>query len=223
MGSAHGPKTATSCGCGMRAWTTRLVERPTARDDALVARDESPAERVVADELARGLAQLLGREVERSPTAATDGAVVVGTPARSSVVRGLGWEAQLALPVRKATDPVDAIGGRNVDRDRVGWRCRAAVRRVSLPATAANGPTDRVARHRRAPATGAPSAESLGQPRRQHRARLRRALAVELERAARSRGPARGGLRARQRVARDQRHRRQQRQRQPEVARAPTT
>ena len=74
----------------------RLLESyaPTVR--ALVARDESPAERVVADELARGLAQLLGREVERSPTAATDGAVVVGTPARSSVVRGLGWEAQLS-------------------------------------------------------------------------------------------------------------------------------
>ena len=59
----------------------RLLESyaPTVR--ALVARDESPAERVVADELARGLAQLLGREVERSPTAATDGAIVAGTPA----------------------------------------------------------------------------------------------------------------------------------------------
>ena len=99
-------------------------------------------------------------------------------------------------------------------RHRIGGRNRRAVRHVPFSSTPSNSCAARRPRHRRASTPGAPAAQSLGQSRRHHRARLRRRLAV----VARPRRPASRGLCPRQRVDRHQRHRHQQRQREPAVA-----
>ena len=61
----------------------------------LVARDDSPTERVVVAELTRAMSGLLGRTLARAEAVAPSGTLVVGTPARSAVVRALGWDARL--------------------------------------------------------------------------------------------------------------------------------
>ncbi len=63
---------------------------------SVVARAESPTERVVVAELARGLKGLLDREPPRGESVAADGALVVGTPSRQPAIRALGWEPRLA-------------------------------------------------------------------------------------------------------------------------------
>jgi len=61
----------------------------------LVARDDSPTERVVVAELTRAMSGLFGRTLARAEAVASSGTLVVGTPARSAVVRALGWDARL--------------------------------------------------------------------------------------------------------------------------------
>ena len=90
---------------------------------------------------------------------------------------------------------------------------RAALRRISLRAAAADAAGHRPAGHQFRPRRSAARGQSLGQPRRLRRARLRRHLAVGLVDAARLPRSALHRLRARQRLARHQRHRPQQRQR----------
>jgi len=63
---------------------------------AIVAQRRSPTERVTVAELRRGLRGLLGDEVPLSEGVRADGAVVVGTPASSPWVAGLGWTEPLA-------------------------------------------------------------------------------------------------------------------------------
>ncbi len=101
------------------------------------------------------------------------------------------------------------------DRDRVTRRDRDSVRRVPLPPADPDAPADRRGGPRAASPPRAAAAEPLGQPQRQHRARLCGRLALALGRASGSRRSAPRGLRARQRVDRHQRIGRQQRQRQP--------
>lgn len=62
----------------------------------LLARDDSPTERLVVAELSRAMTGLLGRDLVRADFIAASGTLVVGTPARSPVVRALGWDARLA-------------------------------------------------------------------------------------------------------------------------------
>ncbi len=61
----------------------------------LVARDDSPTERIVVAELTRAMSGLLGRSLDRAESVAPSGTLVVGTPERSSAVRALGWNARL--------------------------------------------------------------------------------------------------------------------------------
>ena len=143
-------------------------------------RTGSPTGEVIAAELTRGLTGLLGvdRAARRSPDAA--GAVVVGTPSTSPLVAALGWDGDARA--RSATRATS-----------FARRPSAACPRPSIASTGETGalygafhflrlmqtrqPIAR-ARHRRAAAARAAAAESLGQSRRQHRARLRRPVAV---------------------------------------------
>jgi hypothetical protein len=140
--------------------------------------------------------------------------------AASPFVAALGWTDELERqgPEGYVIRPARLAG--TGDRHRVAGRHGRALRRVPPAAARADGPAALPARHRAAPAARAPPAEPLGQPRRHHRARLRRRVAVGLGRAARPRRSAGRGLRARERVDRHQRHGRQQRQREPAVAHA---
>ena len=61
----------------------------------LVAGADSPTERIVVAELTRARAGLLGSPFTRADAVATAGTLVVGTPARSAIVRALGWDTRL--------------------------------------------------------------------------------------------------------------------------------
>ena len=116
---------------------------------------------------------------------------------------------------RGLRDPLDDGRRPPDDRDRVTRRDRDPLRRVPLPPPDPDAPADRRGRPRAASPPRAAAAEPLGQPQRQHRARLCGRVALALGRASGSRRSAHRGLRARQRVDRHQRIGRQQRQRQP--------
>ena len=139
---------------------------------------------------------------------AADGALVVGTPATSPLVAGLGWAKDLA--------PLGPEGYL-IRSTRVGGHAATVIassgeagtlygafhllRLMQTGQTRGGSPNRRAAPHR------APAAEPLGQPRRHHRARLRRPLALGVGRAAGTDRPARRRLRARERVDRHQRRR----------------
>ena len=79
----------------------------------LVARDDSPTERIVVAELSRATRGLLGKELARDDSVAPSGTLVVGTPARSTVVRALAWDARLgALGPEGYVIRSTTIGGR---------------------------------------------------------------------------------------------------------------
>ncbi len=63
---------------------------------SLVVQGRSAAVKAAAAELQRGLRGLLGVELHPALEASVDGAVVVGTPAGSPIVAGLGWGEALA-------------------------------------------------------------------------------------------------------------------------------
>jgi alpha-glucuronidase len=62
----------------------------------MVVPGSSPTARVIRDELRRGLRGLLGGETASLDEVRADGALVVGTPASSPLVAGLGWAEPLA-------------------------------------------------------------------------------------------------------------------------------
>ena len=103
-------------------------------------------------------------------------------------------------------------------RGRLPRRPRRALRHVPPAAAALHRRIDRAARRPREAAPPAPAAQSLGQPGRIDRARLRRGLPLEVGGAARDDRSAAARLRACERVARPERHRSQQRERQRAVA-----
>ena len=83
------------------------------RISAVVAAGGSPAALAAAAELQRGLHGLLAAEAPRSDTVTADGAVVIGTPASSAVVAGLGWtEALTRLGDEGYLIRSTSIGGR---------------------------------------------------------------------------------------------------------------
>ena len=63
---------------------------------SIVVQGLSPTERVIREELRRGLAGLLDAQVPISETVRGDGAVVVGTPASSPLVAQVRWAKDLA-------------------------------------------------------------------------------------------------------------------------------
>ena len=77
------------------------IEDPAQRDayaralSTLVARGDSPTERLVIGELQRGVSGLLGKDLARAEAVGADGTLVVGTPARSPLVAALGWGPRL--------------------------------------------------------------------------------------------------------------------------------
>ena len=79
-----------------------LVEDATLRASyrraasSIVVEGDTPTRRVIAAELQRGIQGLLGTSPALSQVVASDGALLVGTPASSRVVAGLGWAAPLA-------------------------------------------------------------------------------------------------------------------------------
>jgi len=56
---------------------------------------------IIAAELQRGLSGLLGVNAPLVPSVTTDGALIVGTPATSSVINGLGWAEPIARAGRE--------------------------------------------------------------------------------------------------------------------------
>ena len=63
---------------------------------SLIARDDSPAERVVVAELTRGLSGLLGAAPARAMSVTSDGTLIVGTPARVPALQSVpGLETRL--------------------------------------------------------------------------------------------------------------------------------
>src|SRR5436190_12622194 len=63
---------------------------------AIVAAERGPTIQIAASELERGLSKLLGKGVPRRDAVTESGAVVIGTPAGSPAVKGLGWGEDLA-------------------------------------------------------------------------------------------------------------------------------
>src|ERR1700752_1341146 len=61
----------------------------------LVADADSPTERIGVAELTRARAGLFGSPFTRADAVTTSGTLVVGTPARSAIVRALGWDTRL--------------------------------------------------------------------------------------------------------------------------------
>jgi alpha-glucuronidase len=85
----------------------------------LLVEGQSPTAQIVRKELSSALAQMLGSPVpDTTQGGIADGGIVVGTPANSPAVRGLGWKADLAKAgpegyviraARIANQPVIAI------------------------------------------------------------------------------------------------------------------
>ena len=63
---------------------------------SVVIQRDSPTGRAIVAELRRGLLGLLGTSPPVSQRIASDGAVLIGTPANSPVIAGLGWAKPLA-------------------------------------------------------------------------------------------------------------------------------
>ena len=63
---------------------------------SVVIQRDSPTGRAIVAELRRGVLGLLGTSLPVSQRIASDGAVLIGTPANSPVIAGLGWAKPLA-------------------------------------------------------------------------------------------------------------------------------
>ncbi len=61
----------------------------------IVAPTNSPTERIIRDELRRGLEEMLGRKPRVKATLSRSGALVVGTPANNPAIAALGWGEEL--------------------------------------------------------------------------------------------------------------------------------
>ncbi|MBN2368874.1 MAG: alpha-glucuronidase [Vicinamibacteria bacterium] len=86
---------------GHRLWLRYDALDDAARDpyrrsvSAVVVQGQSPAARILRDELKQGLSGLLGEPVPVSNKASSPGAVLAGTPDNSPLIASLGWEKEL--------------------------------------------------------------------------------------------------------------------------------
>jgi len=62
---------------------------------------KSATARIIGDELTTGLSSLLGKSIPASDGKVDDGALVVGTPSTSDIVRSLGWNKDLVVAGRE--------------------------------------------------------------------------------------------------------------------------
>lgn len=62
----------------------------------LVVEGASPTAAIIRSEVGQATASMLGTALPLRTQAVVDGALVIGTPANSPLVRGLGWQAELA-------------------------------------------------------------------------------------------------------------------------------
>src|SRR5688572_1228207 len=69
---------------------------------AIVVQQPSATGRVVRSELQRALKGLLGGDVPAAETVGSPGALLVGTPASSPLVAGLGWQGRLKVQIGRA-------------------------------------------------------------------------------------------------------------------------
>jgi alpha-glucuronidase len=82
---------------------------------SVVVAGDSPTVRVIVAELQRGIRGMLGAPPAVAPGVASDGAIIVGTPATSPIVARLGWDAALAragdegFRIRSATIGTHAV------------------------------------------------------------------------------------------------------------------
>ena len=176
---------AAASGTGARLWlrydvvadATRLRPDPDTLAAVGVASD-SPTGQVIAAELRRGLAGLLGREPVFDSTVRANH-LLVGTAERMSAVAALGWKAAIdrlgpdGFLIRSASSSGNAVTVIAARTD-----AGALYGTFHFLRLLQTGAAHRRARCRGAAAPQAPPAEPLGQPRRHDRARLRRRLAV---------------------------------------------
>ena len=183
-------RTATSCGCAISASRTpRCCKQYSAAIDVLlVAGGDRPLRGPTAAELARGLRGLLGTDVRPRP----------GRDGRRRRDRR-HRRSRRSSPRSASTRTCETLGGEGyiVRSDAASRGRRAIVIAANTEVGVLYGAfhllrllqthqRDRRARDRRAAADPAPHPQSLGQPRRQRRARLRRRLALGLAQAART-------------------------------------
>ena len=195
------------------ALPSRLAEYQAALTHVVKAGSSDTLQAAQA-ELVKGLGGLLGATITVADAPTGDGAVVLGTPTSSTLVSGLslgsrltavGSEGYLIEAANVAGKKAIVVAGNTTSASLHG--AFALLRHLQTHRSLAGLSLSRHAQDQ------APHPQSLGQPRRHRRARLRRPLAVGLERAAGDALAALQGLRARERVARHQRHRAHQRQR----------
>ena len=190
------------------AATGIAVPRPSATGDLAVS------------ELKRGLTGLLGTptaEIAAKGGAIPDGTIVVGTPSQLADRRRPRLGGRARPPRRRGLrHPLDAHRRPPRDRDRVAGEtsARSTARSTSCGCCRR---ASRIARStsRERPRLAAPAAEPLGQPRRQHRARLRRPVAVDWDELPERVDPRIADYARANASIGHQRHRHQQRQRQP--------
>ena len=87
---------------GYRLWLRyellpkQMIAAYRPRVTSVVATGKSASLNAIRAELVEGCTGLLGKPVAVADTVVHDGAIVVGTPASSSLISGLGWQRQLA-------------------------------------------------------------------------------------------------------------------------------
>ena len=128
-------------------------------------------------ELVKGLGGLLGRDDPRRRTQPTgDGAVVLGTPASSTIVSGLALGSRLtAVGSEGYLVKATTVGGKDGDRRRRATPTSACCTAPSRCCATCRCTPARGAGAQRVAQDQAPHPQSLGQPGRHRRARLRRA------------------------------------------------
>ena len=91
---------ATSCGCASRRpEPSRRRYRQALRQ--VVVEGSSPTAGIIRDELTAERRPCSAAAVPVVQQGVAEGALVIGTPTNSAVIRGLGWEAELRSSVRK--------------------------------------------------------------------------------------------------------------------------
>ena len=183
----HGPRMAMTCGCAIARWRRPLRRSTVPRRRTLCREGDVAYLDAAKAELMRGLSGLLDKQVGAGTVA--DGAVVIGTPAASRL--GRRAESAAEQPGQgRLSDPQRFAGRPCRHRHRRQQRYRRAVWQLRLSAADPDPPADRPSRHRQRAAPEIAAAESLGQSRRHHRARLCRPFHLRLAQDARLYGPA---------------------------------
>ena len=152
---------------------------------SIVVSSNTPTGRLIATEIQRGLHGLLGVDPPMAETVKADGAIVIGTPANSPLIASLPWSERFAWTgdegylIRSAT-----LAGHTVTVIASRREIGALYGVFHFLRLIQTGQPIRPAGYRTTASPGPPVAEPLGQPRSEHRARLRRFITVVVDRTA---------------------------------------